>query len=262
MMLTPSAHADTFCRDHLPPADEWPELVFSLPELVLSGPAELRRDAAAGHGSPPRSRPAVPAPPRPGRARLELRRSRRDGQADRRRADRRPRAGAGQPRAAARAEQSVAGRLLVRRCCKAGGVVVATMSLLRAAELATICDIAQVDLALCDDRFADELAAGGRRGAPDGQLLQRPGAGGPGNLNELAGRKADAFEPSRTAADDVAMIAFTSGTTGRPKGGDALPPGRAGHRRHLLGARAQARAGRRLHRHSSAGVHVRARRRW
>ena len=41
----------------------------------------------------------------------------------------------------------------------AGGVVVATMPLLRSSELTTICDIAQVTLALCDDRFTDELAA-------------------------------------------------------------------------------------------------------
>ena len=33
MQLSPSAHTDTFCRDNLPPADQWPELRFDLPEL-------------------------------------------------------------------------------------------------------------------------------------------------------------------------------------------------------------------------------------
>ena len=33
MELSPSAHVDTFTRDHLPPPDQWPDLVFELPEL-------------------------------------------------------------------------------------------------------------------------------------------------------------------------------------------------------------------------------------
>ena len=33
MQLSPSAHTDTFCRDNLPPADQWPEFRFDLPEL-------------------------------------------------------------------------------------------------------------------------------------------------------------------------------------------------------------------------------------
>jgi len=106
----------------------------------------------------------------------------------------------------------------------AGGVVVATMPLLRAAELATICDIAQVSLALCDDRFTGELAAAGvpglrivpfREGPPPrgGEVNEAPGD----SLNQLMSRKPGTFDHVETAADDVAIIAFTSGTTGRPK---------------------------------------------
>ena len=35
----PSAHIDTFARDHLPPADQQPEFLFELPELQF--PAQL-----------------------------------------------------------------------------------------------------------------------------------------------------------------------------------------------------------------------------
>ncbi len=108
----------------------------------------------------------------------------------------------------------------------AGGVVVATMPLLRSAELTTICDIAQVSLALCDDRFTDELAGADAPGlrivsfgsaAPGSPAPPGAKASPTGNLNELASRKPDTFAAVETAADDVALIAFTSGTTGRPK---------------------------------------------
>ena len=96
---------------------------------------------------------------------------------------------------------------------KAGGVAVTTMALLRAAELSSICGIAQVRLALCDHRFTGELAAA------DVDGLRVISYGGPGE-DDLAQRVTPMprnFGAVDTAADDVAMIAFTSGTTGRPK---------------------------------------------
>src|ERR1017187_10852377 len=55
MTLTPSAHVDTFCRDHLPPADQWPELEFTLPELAypeqLNCAHTLLSDTIAVHGA-------------------------------------------------------------------------------------------------------------------------------------------------------------------------------------------------------------------
>ena len=55
MELLPSAHVDTFCRDHLPPAEQWPELTFDLPELRypdrLNCATALLDDVAARHGA-------------------------------------------------------------------------------------------------------------------------------------------------------------------------------------------------------------------
>jgi 2-aminobenzoate-CoA ligase len=91
---------------------------------------------------------------------------------------------------------------------RAGAVAVTTMPLLRAGELSTIAEIARIDLALCDDRFVDDLHGADLGGAPvellDGLITDS-------ETDERAASAAD------TAADDVAMIAFTSGTTGRPK---------------------------------------------
>ncbi|WP_343054971.1 AMP-binding protein [Azospirillum oleiclasticum] len=96
---------------------------------------------------------------------------------------------------------------------KAGGVAVATMPLLRAAELAQIIDRAQVDVALCDERFANDLLAGAPAELP---VLTFNGTA-PDRLEARIARKPDGFTAADTAATDVAVIAFTSGTTGRPK---------------------------------------------
>ena len=96
-------------------------------------------------------------------------------------------------------------------CCwlavaKAGGIVVATMPLLRRRELSDIVERAAIRLALCDDRLLAEL---------DGLCDQLTSFG---ELEARAAQKPDGFEGCDTAADDVVLIAFTSGTSGRPKG--------------------------------------------
>jgi 2-aminobenzoate-CoA ligase len=222
MLLTPSAHVDTFCRDHLPPADQWPDLEFTLPELGypdrLNCAAALLDDTIAKLGA---DRPCL-LPQDPDEqvwSYSDLART------------------AAQIAAVLTDDLGLVpgNRVLLRGpnnpwlvACwfgvlLAGGVAVATMPLLRSAELTTICDIAKVKLALCDDRFTDELTMADVPGLrvvsfhPTSSPVSAAEAGGPGNLNELASRKPGSFTPVRTAADDVALIAFTSGTTGRPK---------------------------------------------
>lgn len=98
---------------------------------------------------------------------------------------------------------------------KAGGICVTTMPLLRARELAYTIDKAMVRLALCDGRYGEELDAA-RAAAP---ALERVACFGEGSeLNAAMERAAPVFEAVPTAADETAIIAFTSGTTGQAKG--------------------------------------------
>ncbi|MGH3360081.1 MAG: AMP-binding protein, partial [Nocardioidaceae bacterium] len=96
---------------------------------------------------------------------------------------------------------------------KAGAVAVATMPLLRAGELRTIADISRLDLALCDHRFVQDLTAAGI----DGLRVVEYGGEGPDDLGARLDGLPEEFDDVETAADDVALLAFTSGTTGRPK---------------------------------------------
>jgi 2-aminobenzoate-CoA ligase len=99
---------------------------------------------------------------------------------------------------------------------KAGGIAVATMPLLRARELGTIIDKARVTLALCDHRLLSDLQAAGQ--SRDALRIVAMGGASPDDLLALMTREADAFPACPTRADDVCLIAFTSGTTGEPKG--------------------------------------------
>ncbi len=105
---------------------------------------------------------------------------------------------------------------------KAGGICVATMPLLRARELAYIIDKAQIRLALCDAALGEEMEAAKSR-AP---ILERiayftnrgDGRRSEADLDRRIARARPGFATLDTAADDMAIIAFTSGTTGQPKG--------------------------------------------
>jgi len=105
---------------------------------------------------------------------------------------------------------------------KAGGVGVSTMPLLRARELTYTADRAHIALALCDTRLAEECEQAMRTrgdGSPrSGGRVVHFNSGAPGSLEALMRDKPATFDNCDTAADDVALIAFTSGTTGQGKG--------------------------------------------
>ena len=100
---------------------------------------------------------------------------------------------------------------------KAGGIAVTTMPLYRAAELRVIMEKAQVKLALCDARLRDELDAACVTFGGVATLYFDGAAEGEHALEPRMDSKAHEFANVETGAEDVALIAFTSGTTGTPK---------------------------------------------
>ena len=105
---------------------------------------------------------------------------------------------------------------------KAGGVVVATMPLLRPREIQYTTEKAQIRLGLTDTRVAADCERGM---LVDAAGIARPGArvvhfntDAPDGLEAMIRDKPDTFTNCDTNADDIALIAFTSGTTGRAKG--------------------------------------------
>jgi 2-aminobenzoate-CoA ligase len=205
-----SAHIDSFARDNLPPREQWPEFVFQLPELQY--PARMNCASVllddmvrAGHGA----RIALRAP---------------DGQCT---------------YAQLQAQANRMANLLVREMglrpgnrvllrgpnnpmmaaswlavFKAGGICVGTMPLLRAKELTEIINKAEITHALCDKRLEAEL----KLALPNCPTLKKIRYWYDDETDELIEKCSEQFQNVDTAADDVALIAFTSGTTGKPKG--------------------------------------------
>ncbi|MXN65645.1 benzoate-CoA ligase family protein [Stappia sp. GBMRC 2046] len=99
---------------------------------------------------------------------------------------------------------------------KAGGIVVATMPLLRAKELVVIARKAEIDLAVCDHRLAEDME---KTLAQSGFLktVIYSGSGEPDSLEAQMAEKPEDFAACDTATDDVCLLGFTSGTTGEPK---------------------------------------------
>lgn len=101
---------------------------------------------------------------------------------------------------------------------KAGAVVINTMPLLRAGELGQIVDIAEVEFALCDSRMMDEIVSCGKTSKTLKTIVSFDGtANHDAELDRVALSKPVKFDAVRTGRDDVALLGFTSGTTGKPK---------------------------------------------
>src|SRR6266478_5219128 len=209
-----NAHVDTFARDNLPPRAQWPDFRFELPELNypdrLNCVVELLdRWIAEGRGnapcliSPNETLSYAQLAERVNRIANVL--TRMLGVLPGHRVLLR---GPNSP-------MMVAAYLAV---IKAGGIVVATMPLLRAKEIAYPIGKAQIRLALCDHRLAKEMDKAHAL-APDLERVVYWGSGAADALETLMARPAyESFAPCDTASDDVCLIAFTSGTTGEPKG--------------------------------------------
>ena len=208
-----SAHVDSFARDNLPPKEQWPAFLFTRPELQY--PARLNactrfldRWIAAGRGD---------APCLVGPAETLT-----YGELDQR-VNRIANVLTGKlglvpgGRVLLRAANTPMWVAVFFAVLKAGGVVVATMPMLRAREIAYPLDKAKIGLALCDHRLSEELEKA-RPLAPGLARVVYWGGGGPDSLEALMADASPRFEAVETAADDVCLIAFTSGTTGEPKG--------------------------------------------
>ena len=210
-----TAHLDTFARDSLPPREEWPELIFDLPELQypprLNCAVELLdRMVAAGHGE----RIALRTPDGACTYRQLLARANRIAHVLRDDLKLVP-----GNRVLLRGPNNPMMAACWFAVIKAGCIAVATMPLLRAKELKPIIVKARIGTALCDVRLMEEIDLVRRECPGLDQVVTFNDDGlGSGSLEALLENKPDEFANCNTAIDDVALIAFTSGTTGQPKG--------------------------------------------
>jgi 2-aminobenzoate-CoA ligase len=211
-MLGPSAHVDTFTRDRLPAAADWPEMLldgFAYPERLNAGVELTDRMVDNGFGD-------HVALIGNGRQRTYKELSDWSNRI-----------------AHALAEDygvRPGNRVLIRSAnnpamvacwlgaTKAGAVVVNTMPMLRSGELARIVDKAEISHALCDTRLMEELVACAKGSR---HLRTVVGFDGTANhdaeLDRIALSKSVRFQAVDTGRDDVALLGFTSGTTGEPK---------------------------------------------
>ncbi|BCH31600.1 2-aminobenzoate-CoA ligase [Mesorhizobium sp. L-8-10] len=211
-MLGPTAHIDTFARDNLPPPEQWPDFLldgFDYPDH-LNAAVELTdamvakgfgdNTALIGNGRRRTYKELADWTNRLAHALVE---------------DYGVKPG---NRVLIRSANNPAMVACWLAATKAGAVVVNTMPMLRARELGQIVDKAQVSLALCDTRIKDELVACAKESRFLKQVVGFDGtANHDAELDRIALNKSVKFDAVNTGRDDVALLGFTSGTTGEPK---------------------------------------------
>ncbi|MCA6121480.1 benzoate-CoA ligase family protein [Bradyrhizobium sp. WSM 1704] len=212
--LGPSGHVDDFARRNLPPFHQWPKLLLDRPEFqypdYLNAAVELTdriveqgmgdRIALIGNGRQRTYKELTDWSNRLAHALVE------------------------------NYGVKPGNRVLIRSgnnpalvaawlaATKAGAVVVNTMPMLRAGELAKIVDKAEIALALTDSRIADELVACAKTSKFLKQVVNFDGTQNhDAELDRIALNKPVKFDAVKTGRDDVALLGFTSGTTGEPK---------------------------------------------
>ncbi len=214
-----SAQTDSFVRDRLPAPEHWPDLVFDRPELRFGDHINLvaslfERNSARSDAPMLRSNAGTLSY---AQAEQQVNRLARmmveelglvPGN-----------------RVLLRGGNSIGLALAWLAVVKAGMVAVGTMPLLRAKELGDIIEKCRPIVALCDASLLDELNFARQEHSALTRILSFRGAAmgsvaasePPDDLERLSAGKSDQFEACPTAATDIAMLAFTSGTTGVPK---------------------------------------------
>ena len=212
--LGPSGHVDDFARRNLPPPEQWPELLLERPEFqyseYLNAAVELTdrnvekgfgdRVALIGNGRQRTYKELTDWSNRLAHALVENY-GVKPGH-----------------RVLIRSGNNPALVAAWLAATKAGAVVVNTMPMLRAGELTKIVDKAEIALALTDSRIADELVACAKTSKFLKQVVNFDGTSNhDAELDRVALSKPVRFEAVKTGRDDVALLGFTSGTTGAPK---------------------------------------------
>ena len=211
--MSNSSQVDRFVHDRLPPTDQLPEMKFDLPELQFRAQINLveflfNQAQQAGHSDRPFLRsPHVTFSYRETHERVN------------RIANLLTQDYGLVPgnRVLLRGGNSIGMALAWLAVVKAGLIAVATMPLLRAKELGEIIDKAQPALALCDAKLKDEMLAAQQAHPTLTRVVMFNLANDPQDLGTLCAPKSADYTACPTAATDIALMAFTSGTTGQPK---------------------------------------------
>ncbi len=208
-----SAQVDRFVHDRVPPPEQLPMFRYDLPELRLPDQLNLVEELLDKAASKPwAEQPMLRSPARTlsySEAAAEVNRIAQvlvedlglvPGN-----------------RVLLRGGNSIAMALGWLAVVKAGLIAVATMPLLRAKELGDIIEKARPTVALCDGRLLGEIQSAQQAHPVLETVIAFNQPDAPGSLERRAAAKSGVFKACPTAADDIALLAFTSGTTGKPK---------------------------------------------